>query len=265
MRKDNPPKLNKKELKKFNINDLKDKANIIKDNYSNSKDKNRTPRLDKSADLKSERRKNNSDYKIIWTNPRLMNNRDNHGKNNLFSNNKLILGIICLIIISLTAFIIAENNHKTITNNTTNTTNPININHYDNGIVSFDYPQGWSVMKQQVQSPLIVTVQKDSNNSFSVFSENLGTTSFAYRIAQWRQSVLQSGQITYEGNTTMDGVNGYVIEATYNYTANNTVYNTRGIAIDKNQTVYFLIFTFNTSPLTYKDQMDQVFNSFHVD
>jgi hypothetical protein len=111
-----------------------------------------------------------------------------------------------------------------------------------------------------------VTVQKDPNNSFSVFNEVLGNTSFAELIIQWRQSILQNGQITYEGNFTMDGVNGYDIEATYNNTttSNNTIYNTRGIAIDKNQTAYFIIFTFNTTSLNYKDQMDQVINSFHV-
>jgi len=84
-------------------------------------------------------------------------------------------------------------------------------------------------------SSLIVTVQKDPNNSFSVFSEDLGNTSFTEFIFQWRQSIMQNGEITYEGNVTMGGVNGYDIEATYNNTTTNTnnIYNTRGIAIEK--------------------------------
>jgi len=134
-------------------------------------------------------------------------------------------------------------------------------NHFNNGKISFDYPLEWNA-SSETTAPIIVTIGEDEYNSFSVLSENMGSTSFAERILQWRQNILQSGQITSEGNITVDNTKGYEIEAIYK--VNNTTYNTRGIAIAKNNTVYFIMFIFNKSLLDYKDEMDQVINSFHV-
>jgi hypothetical protein len=270
LRKEGPPKLDKSDSNnsKFNFDNIKDKTSLIKD-----KDSSRPPKLDKS-----------DDFKVYFDKSTLIkdNNMDDDsrppklGKSDdlpdKFANvdNRIILGIIVLIIIIIAAVLIAGvGNHKTIIpNKTNNTTNPVTVNQnlYNNGVISFYYPSGWNVLNQQVQAPLIVTVQQDPNNSFSVFSENLGNTSFTEFVLQWRQSIMQNGEITYEGNVTMGGVSGYDIEATYNNTTTNTnnIYNTRGIAIDKNDTVYIIIFTFNTTLLNYSNQMNQVVNSFQV-
>ncbi len=278
MRKDSPPKLDKSDPNnsKFNLDNLKDKASIIKDKNSRiiSENDSRPPKLGKSDEFKGQLDKTSvikdSNNNIEDSRHHKLGKSDDLKDKNFIVNNRITIGVIGLIIIIIAAALITGiGSHKTIIpNKTNNTTNPatVNQNHFDNGIISFDYPLDWKVLNQQAQPPLIVTVQKDPNNSFSVFNEVLGNTSFAELIIQWRQSILQNGQITYEGNFTMDGVNGYDIEATYNNTttSNNTIYNTRGIAIDKNQTAYFIIFTFNTTSLNYKDQMDQVINSFHV-
>ena len=270
MRKVGPPKLDKSDSNnsKFNFDNIKDKTSLIKD-----KDNSRPPKLDKSDDfnvyfdkssiIKDNAREDDSRPPKLGKSEDLQDKFDNVDK-------RIILGVIGLIIIIIAAVIIAGvDSHKTIIpNKTNNTTNPVKVNQnlYDNGIISFYYPPGWSVLNQQVQAPLIVTVQQDQNNSFSVFSENLGNTSFTEFILQWRQSIIQNGEITYEGNVTMSGVNGYDIEATYNNTTTNTntIYNTRGIAIEKNNTAYIIIFTFNTTLLNYSNQMNQVISSFQV-
>jgi hypothetical protein len=46
--------------------------------------------------------------------------------------------------------------------------------------------------------------------------------------------------------------------------SDSTTYITRGVAFQKNKKVYFLVFVFNESLLTYKDDMDLILNSFHV-
>ena len=270
LRKDDPPKLDKKDPKKFNLDDLKDKASIIKDNHLIGEDTaNRPPKLGKLSKSKPDSSKSD-DKKDSTSFPAQLGKTDNQTYKRRTINNKLIFGVIGLIAIIIAGSAIADmGSHNNVTANKTNNTNStpvvtVNQNHFDNGIISFDYPQGWYVVKQQVQAPLIVTVQKDPNNSFSIFSQNLSSTSFSNRVDEWKQSISQTGQITSEGNITMDGVNGYDIEATYNNGTNNNIYNTRGVVIDKNQTAYFIIFIFNSSPLDYKDQMDQVINSFHV-
>ncbi len=276
MRKDSPPKLDKSDPNnsKFNLDNLKDKASIIKDKNSRiiSESTPRPPKLGKSDEFKGQLDKTSvikdGNNNIDDSRPPKLGKSDDLKDKTGIVNNRIFIVVIGLIIIIIAAALIAGiGGHKTIIpNKTNNTTTPVtaNHNHYDNGTISFDYPLNWKILDQQVQAPLIVTVEKDPNNSFSVFSQFIGKNSFADRILLWRQSILQNGQITYEGNITVDGVNGYDIEATYNNNTNNTIFNTRGIAIDKNQTVYFIIFTFNTTSLNYKDQMDLVINSFHV-
>jgi hypothetical protein len=272
LRKVGPPKLDRSDSNnsKFNLDNLKDKTSLIKD-----KDSNRPPKLDKSNDdskgyFGKARVIKDSNIEDRTRPPKLSKSEDLQDKFNNVVDNRIILGLIGLIIIIVAAALIAGvGSHKTIiSNGTNNTTTPVTVNQniYDNGIISFNYPQGWTVLNQQVQAPLIVTVQKDPNNSFSVFSEDLGNTSFTEFIFQWRQSIMQNGEITYEGNVTMGGVNGYDIEATYNNTTTNTnnIYNTRGIAIEKNDTAYIIIFTFNTTLLNDNNQMNQVINSFQV-
>ena len=251
MRKDGPPKLGKNDpddLNKFDFKKLKGKAIEIKVKHEHNS-QNVGPRPSKLEKTDSKRFDlSNLKSKISSINEK-----------------KLILAAIGLMIIVVLIALIATGGHHTVSNNTNNTTiAPVaNLtNHYDNGNISFDYPKGWNISTQKVQAPLIVTVEKDENNSFSVFSENLGKTSFSDRVVQWRQSILQNGAITYEGNTTVDGIKGYNIEATYK--TNGTIYNTRGVAISKNNTAYFIIFIYNTSLLNYKDDMDQVINTFHV-
>ncbi len=271
MRKVGPPKLDRSDSNnsKFNLDNLRDKTSLIKD-----KDGSRPPKLNKSDDSKGYLGKASViKDSTIDDSSRPLKLGKSEDLQDKFGNvdNKIILGLISLIIIIIiiaAALIAGVGSHKTIiSNKTNNTTAPVTVNKnlYDNGIISFNYPSGWTVLNQQVQPPLIVTVQKDPNNSLSVFSEDLGNTSFTEFIFQWSQSIMQNGEITYEGNVTMDGVNGYDIEATYNNTTNtNNIYNTRGIAIDKNDTAYIIIFTFNTTLLNYNNQMNQVINSFQV-
>ncbi|MCE5214987.1 MAG: hypothetical protein LLF83_09755 [Methanobacterium sp.] len=269
MRKDGPPKLGKSDSrrsKSINLDDIKDKAISIKDK---TKEKTNVKSRDKT--------RNKSDDSLRKETPPKLGKPTQTNSLKLYFqklknipiikdiklNRKLILVLAIIVLVVAVGVFAANQSPPTTnkTNNTTNTTPVVSENHFDNGIVSFDYPEGWKVTNG-TKNPVIVTVSKDENNSFSVMNENLKNTTFAERVLVWRQNILQSGSITYENNITMDNISGYNIEATYK--VNNTIYNTRGIAISKNNTAYFVIFIFNNSLLDYKNEMDLVINSFHV-
>jgi len=258
LRKDDPPKLGKTDSRKsnrFKLDDLKDKTSNIKDKSDQILKKDSRPKLGKSGHGKSI--SSNQGKSLSF------NFDDLKEKIPWIKDRRIIMFLALAVIIVAAGVIAGGNNHQTTLNQTNNTTIPTITaqNHFDNGIISFDYPNGWNVTNG-TKAPLLVTVSKDENNSFSVLSEKLGNTTFAERIVQWRQTILQSGAITYEGNVTVDNSSGYNIEATYK--VNSTIYNTRGVAISKNNNVYFIIFIFNKSLLDYKGEMDQVINSFHV-
>lgn len=174
-----------------------------------------------------------------------------------------IIGIVILIILVVSTAMWAMGDKKTITIPSNNTTQQVDTlkNHYNNGNISFDYPEGWNV-SNSTEAPLIVTVAHDENNSFSVFKEDLGTQNFTYKVASWRSNILTNGMIYYEGDLTIDNTTAYELEA--NYKPADKVFTTRGIAFQKNNTAYFLIFVFDKALIDYKYEMDKVINSFHV-
>lgn len=178
-----------------------------------------------------------------------------------------IIGIIFLIIliVSVGMYAIGDKSILNQTNNTTNQTDSIK-NHYSDGNISFDYPEGWNVTidnnNTSGQYDLIVTVSKNENNSVSIFRQELGTQNFTYSVAAWRSNILKNGMIYYEGDLTIDNTTAYELEA--NYKPADTVFTTRGIAFKKNNTAYFIIFVFDEALLDYKNEMDKVINSFHV-
>jgi hypothetical protein len=254
---DGPKKLSKNDSRKkfIDLDNIKEKATSIKDkNRSklNIKDKASEPfRRDNPPQLgKSDQQNVLSDvYNKLRAIP-------------LITNKRLILIIIFIILIGAVGFL-AANSFKTTANktNTTNNTPIVADNHFDNGLISFDYPKGWNVTNG-TKAPVIVTVSKDENNSFVVMNEYLNKTTFTDRVQTWRQNILQTGAISYESNITIDNTTGYSIEAIYQ--VNNTTYNARGVAVSKNNTIYFVMFIFKGSLLDYKDEMNQVINSFHI-
>jgi hypothetical protein len=175
-----------------------------------------------------------------------------------------IIGIIILIILVVSAAMWVIGDNKTTTNQSNNSTTHMNTlkNHFNNSNISFDYPEGWNVTNATNQATLIVTVTDDENNSFSVFKEDLLTQNFTYRVASWRSNILAKGMIYYEGDLTIDNTTAYELEA--NYKPNDKVFTTRGIAFQKNNSAYFVIFVFDKPLLDYKNEMDTVINSFHV-
>jgi hypothetical protein len=179
----------------------------------------------------------------------------------------IIFFIVILILIGGFFGVFAYINYEKPVNQPVNTTNLTNVtnagkNHYEDNNISFDYPDGWNISKDKVTPPLVVTVAKDGNNSLSVFKETLGIKSFRDRLLEWRNNINSQGNINYEGNVTTDGTVAYDVEATFKN--GNGTYNTRGIALQKNGTAYFIVFVFNKSLLMYKNEMETVINSFHV-
>ena len=175
---------------------------------------------------------------------------------------RIVLGVLLIIFICVVG-LLAINSFNTThnaTNNTTNITSPP-VNHFENGLISFDYPEGWNVTNG-TKAPVVVTVAKNENNSFVVMNEDLGNHTFQDRMSQRRENIMQTGAITYEGNITIDNSTGYNIE--FAHKVNNTTFNARGVAVSKNTTIYFVMFIFDSSPLDYKDEMDLVINSFHI-
>jgi len=262
--KDSPKKLGKSDSRKkfIDLDNLKDKASSIKDKNKDKLDireksvdpfkRDKTPKLGKS-DQQNVLNKfsdilepiSNKLESIPW-----------------ITNQRLILIILLFILVGAVG-LLAANNTPTTINNTNNTTiiPAVSENHFDNGLISFDYPKGWNVTNG-TKAPVIVTVSKDENNSFVVMNENLNKTSFTQRVLLWRQNIMQTATINYESNITIDNTTGYNIEASYK--VDNTTYNARGVAVAKNNTIYFIMFIFNNSLLDYKDEMNQVINSFHI-
>lgn len=259
---DGPKKLSKSDSRKkfIDLDDIKDKATSIKDKNRgklNIKNKASEPfKRDTSPKL------GKSDQKSIFSSSIFSDINSKLKAIPLITDKRLIIIIILIILIVAVGFL-AANSFKPTANKTNNTNNtPIVVeNHFDNGLISFDYPKGWNVTNGS-KAPVIVTVSKDENNSFVVMNENLNQTSFSDRVYAWRQNILQTGAISYENNITIDNSTGYSIEATYR--VNNTTYNARGVAVSKNNTIYFVMFIFKGSLLDYKDEMNQVINTFHI-
>lgn len=168
--------------------------------------------------------------------------------------------IICLVVaVAMYSGIPVGNETKNNQNNTTPSNNTFNI--YDNENITFNYPLDWNI-SQEVESPVMVTVYKDNNNLLSVFSENLGNMTLYDKLVEWKSNLLKTSNITYEQAITVDNSRAYDVETSIK--SDSTTYITRGVAFEKNKKVYFLVFVFNESLLTYKDDMDLILSSFHV-
>jgi len=177
----------------------------------------------------------------------------------------LFLIIILLLILSSIVYVLTadgdvSSNPTSVKNKTIKTTS--SIGHYEDKTISFNYPPGWKVSQEAVKQPMVVTVEKNLTNSFSVFSEDLGTKNFVDRLKEWRETIESQGDIYYERTLTVDGVTAYDVHSTY--TVGSNKYSSRGIAIEKNKTAYFIIFVFDGPLIDYEEEMDLVLKSFHV-
>ncbi len=179
----------------------------------------------------------------------------------------LIISLIILIILVVTAAMwsVDDVTNQNQTNNTKNQTST-QKNHFSDGNVSFDYPEGWNITSRanstNRESHILVTVSKDENNSVSIFREDLGTQNFTYRVASWRSNIMKNGMIYYEGGLTIDNQTAYELMA--NFKPGDKVYATRGIALQKNNILYFIIFIFDDPLLDYSSEMDKIIKSFDV-
>ncbi|NYB51917.1 MAG: hypothetical protein HVN35_05110 [Methanobacteriaceae archaeon] len=274
-----PPKLRKPgtskqekegslKLEKLNINLIKEKLGSLKINKPETGIKNKVTSL--KSKTKEDANKNDGPLKLRTPDTE----KKTESKVDLLKNAKQIvserpllslvgLAILIIIIISIAVWSAADRPNN-FTNNTTNNFTTFQ-NHYSDGNISFDYPEGWNVTRtgnSTNQYKFIVTVSKNENNSFTIFKQDLGLQNFTYLVAAWRSNILKNGMIYYEGDLTIDNTTAYELEA--NYKPGDTVFTTRGIAFKKNNTAYFLIFVFDDPLLEYKNEMDKVINSFHV-
>lgn len=176
-------------------------------------------------------------------------------------NTNVVLAILAIILIFIIVVLVATNTPPSgnMTNNTTDTSVSTQYNHFNNSVVSFNYPIGWNVTND---TKTMLEISRDENNTLVVVKEELKDITLAERAHQWRQNIQESGEITSESNLTIDNSTGYNIEFTYRI--NDTIINARGVAVSKDENVYFVIFIFNQSLLEHKDEMDMVINSFHI-
>jgi flagellar basal body-associated protein FliL len=173
----------------------------------------------------------------------------------------LILAVVICLVVAFALYSGYEAGNETSANQTNNSQSNATFNIYDDENITFNYPLDWNV-SQEVQSPVMVTVYKDNNNLLSVFSENLGNMTLYDKLVEWKSNLLQTSNITYEQAITVDNSKAYDVESSVK--SDSTTYVTRGVAFEKNKKVYFLVFVFNQSLLTYKDDMELILNSFHV-
>ena len=177
----------------------------------------------------------------------------------------IFLIIILLLILATIAYVLTADgdvsSNSTVVKNQKNKSNG-SIGHYEDKIISFNYPPGWKVSQEAIKQPMVVTIEKNLTNSFSVFREELGTKNFVDRLKEWRETIESQGDIYYERTISVDGVTAYDVHSTY--TVGSNKYSSRGIAIEKNKTAYFIIFVFDGPLIDYEEEMELVLKSFHV-
>lgn len=173
-----------------------------------------------------------------------------------------ILAVVICVVIALALFSGGKAGNETINNQTNNSQVNATFNVYDNQDITFNYPLDWNISQEEVDPPLIVTVKQDDNNLLSVFSEDLRNITLRDKLLEYKYNLLQTSNITYEQSIVVDNAKAYDVESSIK--GDSTTYVTRGVAFEKNQKVYFLVFVFNQSLLNYKDDMDLILNSFHV-
>jgi hypothetical protein len=187
-----------------------------------------------------------------------------HEKGGFISANRrlvfILTAIICLVVV-FALYSGSEAGNETSTPPSNNTQTSANFNVYDNENITFNYPLNWNV-SDETEFPVMVTVYKDNNNLFSVFSEELGNMTLYDKLVKWKSNLLQTSNITYEQAITVDNTRAYDVESCIK--SDSTTYVTRGVAFEKDRRVYFLVFVFNQSLLNYKDDMELILNSFHV-
>ncbi|GAB4308276.1 MAG: hypothetical protein Kow0019_04640 [Methanobacteriaceae archaeon] len=177
----------------------------------------------------------------------------------------IFLIIILLLILATIAYVLTADgdvsSNSTVVKNQKNKSNG-SIGHYEDKIISFNYPPGWKVSQEAIKQPMVVTIEKNLTNSFSVFREELGTKNFVDRLKEWRETIESQGDIYYERTISVDGLTAYDVHSTY--TVGSNKYSSRGIAIEKNKTAYFIIFVFDGPLIDYEEEMELVLKSFHV-
>ncbi len=172
-----------------------------------------------------------------------------------------ILAVVICLVVAVALYSGIQVGNETSTNQTNNSPTNATFNIYNDDNITFNYPLDWNI-SEEVESPVMVTVYKDNNNLFSVFSENLGNMTLYDKLVEWKSNLLKTSNITYEQAITVDNAKAYDVETSVK--SESTTFITRGVAFQKNKKVYYLVFVFNQSLLTYKDDMDLILNSFHV-
>ena len=194
-------------------------------------------------------------------------NKSSHLINQIIGKRKpsIILIIIILLILASIAYVLTADGDRSSNSSMAKSQKNKTISslgHYEDKMISFNYPAGWKVSQEATKLPLLVTIEKNLTNSFSVFSEDLGNQNFVDRLKEWRATINSQGDIYYERTLTVDGTTAYDVQSTY--TVGSSKYSSRGIAIEKNKTAYFIIFVFDGPLIDYKDEMELVIKSFHV-
>jgi hypothetical protein len=208
LRKDGPPKLGKSDNHKskiIDLDELKDKASTLKD-----KNKQKIRNKDKSFNL-PKREKSHKLGKDNQTNI-LTEYTDKLKCIPWIKHKKSIIGILIIILI-VAIGVLAADNPQTTSNKTNNTNNTSTIveNHYDNGLISFDYPKGWNVTNG-TESPVIVTVSKVENNSFVCRMKIWIKVHFHRGFLNGDRTYCKYGDINYESNITIDNSTGYTLK-----------------------------------------------------
>lgn len=173
----------------------------------------------------------------------------------------LILGAVICLVIALALYTGSETGNQT-NNQTNNSQANATFNIYDDQNITFNYPLNWNISQEEVDPPLIVTVMQDENNLLSVFSEDLGNRTLKDKLVEWKENLIQTSNVTYDQATTVDNTSAYDVQTST--TTDSVTYITRGVAFEKNNRIYYLIFVFNSSILDYKEDMELILNSFHV-
>lgn len=178
-------------------------------------------------------------------------------------------GIIIVLIISIILFLNLSNQ------NSVDSTSTIAHATYDNGLVSFNYPEGWNILPNQTQEVIVAigdpTSKENStgliNTYFTLIKEPLPSGQNLKDTFDATYSQLKNQDSSYQpiSNQTIT-INGKTVyENVFRKTVSNIQKQERSIWLEKSGIIYIL--TFSTLPDGFeknKENFELIINSFQI-
>lgn len=136
---------------------------------------------------------------------------------------------------------------------------------YSDNQISFNYIDGWKIVKSNSNNSKIVDGYYDFNGpiDLTITKNNSNGYNLNDFKSIWIHETFKNGnQLTSDNSVTLNGVNGY--ELTSKSSNNSKSIEHKYVILLKNNNVYIITFNTESSLLSYRGSIDTIVNSFHV-